>query len=128
MKTSVQRGKGGEPPASGEDRRRSGRIDLVVRVDYKTVDELFSEFARNINEGGMFVETEAPPDPGSQVALQFRIPGSDEPIQVMGRVVRASVGDRDEPPGMGIEFENLDDQSRELINQLVRSLRVGASD
>jgi hypothetical protein len=29
---------------------------------------------------------------------------------------------------MGIEFENLDAQSRELINQLVRSLRVGAGD
>jgi type IV pilus assembly protein PilZ len=100
----------------------------MVRVDYKTVDELFSEFARNINEGGMFVETEAPPEPGSAVALQFRIPGSAEPIAVMGRVVRTTAGDRDEPPGMGIEFENLDAQSRELINQLVRSLRVGAGD
>jgi type IV pilus assembly protein PilZ len=127
MKTSVQRPAGdGERP--GEERRRSNRIDLVVRVDYKTVDELFSEFARNINEGGMFVETEAPPAPGSPVALQFRIPGSDEPIQVMGRVVRASEGSLHEPPGMGIEFENLDEQSRELINQLVRSLRVGAPD
>jgi hypothetical protein len=29
---------------------------------------------------------------------------------------------------MGIEFENLDAQSRELINQLVRSLRVGSGD
>ena len=124
METRVQRS-GGERDRGGANRRRSERVGLVVRVDYKTVDELFSEFARNINEGGMFVETEAPPDPGSQVALQFRVPGSDEPIQVMGRVVRASVGDRDEPPGMGIEFENLDGQSRELINQLVRSLRVG---
>jgi len=29
---------------------------------------------------------------------------------------------------MGIEFDNLDAQSRELINQLVRGLRVGAGD
>ena len=100
----------------------------MVRVDYKTVDELFSEFARNINEGGMFVETDTPPEPGCPVALQFRIPGSAEPIAVMGRVVRISAGDREEPPGMGIEFEHLDAQSRELINQLVRSLRVGAGD
>jgi type IV pilus assembly protein PilZ len=127
MKTSLHR-----PPedlqAAGAERRRTERVDLVVRVDYKTVDELFSEFARNINEGGMFVETEAPPELGSPVALQFRIPGSEEPIQVMGRVVRATVGDHEEPPGMGIEFENLDSQSRELINQLVRSLRVGTGD
>ena len=125
MKTEVQEaGKSGS--AEGAERRRSERIDLVVRVDYKTVDELFSEFARNINEGGMFVETEAPPDLGSPVALQFRIPGSEDPIQVVGRVARVAVGDHQEPPGMGIEFENLDEQSRELINHLVRNLRVGA--
>jgi hypothetical protein len=29
---------------------------------------------------------------------------------------------------MGIEFENLDAQSRELINELVRQLRVGSRD
>jgi len=120
MKTSLHR----EP--EGAERRRSERIELVVRVDYKTVDELFSEFARNINEGGMFVETDTPADLGSPVELEFRIPGSEEPIQVLGRVVRATVGDHDDPPGMGIEFENLDAQSRELINELVRNLRVGS--
>ena len=75
MKTSVQRFH--EDRQSARERRRAERIELMVRVDYKTVDELFSEFARNINEGGMFVETETPPEPGSAVALQFRIPGSD---------------------------------------------------
>ena len=127
VKTSVHR-LNEDQKGRRSERRRAERIDLVVRVDYKTVDELFSEFARNINEGGMFVETETPPEPGSPVALQFRIPGSEEPIAVMGRVVRTSLGDLQEPPGMGIEFENLDSQSRELINQLVRSLRVGAGD
>jgi type IV pilus assembly protein PilZ len=107
------------------ERRRSNRVGLLVRVDYKTVDELFSEFARNINEGGVFVETDTPPEIGSSVALQFKIPGSQDPIQVMGRVVRVAPGDVHEPPGVGIEFEDLDDQSRNLINDLVRNLRVG---
>ena len=124
MKTTVEKAE----HASGIDRRRSERVDMVVRVDYKTVDELFSEFARNINEGGVFVETETPSEIGSSVAMQFRIPGSEEPIQVMGRVVRVTEGDRHEPPGMGIEFEDLDDQSRDLINDLVRDLRVGPTD
>ncbi|HVN39621.1 MAG TPA: TIGR02266 family protein [Myxococcota bacterium] len=121
MKTTVQRS-----APRGVERRRWERTDLVVRVDYKTVDELFSEFARNINEGGLFVETDAPPAIGASVALEFQIPGSDEPIQVMGRVVRVCDGSHQETPGMGIEFENLDTQSRDLINDLVRQLRVGA--
>jgi type IV pilus assembly protein PilZ len=124
MKTTVEQA--GQRLASEDlERRRSERTDYVVRVDYKTVDELFSEFARNINEGGLFVETERPPVVGSLVALEFQIPGGSEPIQVMGRVIRTSGGERDEPLGMGIEFENLDGQSRDLINDLVRNLRVG---
>jgi type IV pilus assembly protein PilZ len=123
MKTTVERSQSDRDPV---ERRRWDRTDLVVRVDYKTVDELFSEFARNINEGGLFVETDNPPALGTSVALQFQIPGSDEPIQVMGRVVRVCDGDHREGPGMGIEFENLDSQSRNLINELVRQLRVGS--
>ena len=50
-----------------QDRRRSARAELTVRIDYSTVDEIFSEFTRDINEGGLFIETEKPrlhlPDP-----------------------------------------------------------------
>ncbi len=124
MKMSVERCSEAAEPTGEVERRRSDRVELIVRVDYKTVDELFSEFARNINEGGLFVETDTPPEVGSSVALQFQIPGSDEPIRVMGRVVRARENDPNEVPGMGIEFENLDAQSLDLINDLVRSLKV----
>ena len=108
----------------GEERRTSSRVDLLVRVDYKTVDELFSEFARNINEGGLFVETEQPPPLGDPIALQFSIPGAAEPVQAMGRVVRVTDGSGHEPPGMGIQFDKLDGPAQELVNDLVRSLRA----
>ena len=39
----------------GAERRKTSREDLTVRVEYATVDELFSDFARNINAGGIFV-------------------------------------------------------------------------
>jgi len=109
-------------PESGPERRRSDRADVLVRVDYQTVDEIFSDFARNINEGGMFVETDRPAPVGTSVSLQFRIPGSDEPVVSRGRVVRVS-GAGEGAAGMGIEFDALDARSRTLINDLVRSLR-----
>ena len=110
------------------DRRKSQRTDLVVRVDYQTVDELFSDFARNINEGGIFVETATPHPLGTLVDLQFKLPGSDEPIRIKGTVVRLSDGEGGELPGLGIEFENLDGPTRQRINQLVRKLRAAAPD
>ena len=109
--------------AEPQERRRSARTDVVVRVDYQTVDEIFSEFARNINEGGVFVETDVPCEVGTAVSLQFKLPGSDEPIEVSGLVVRVAEAGGSEMPGMGIEFDDLGAQERELINRLVRQLR-----
>ena len=110
------------------DRRKTPRADVIVRVDYQTVDQLFSEFARNINEGGLFVETDNAPEIGTPVELQFQIPGSVDPIQVTGFVVRVTEGDAETGPGMGIEFEDLDAQAREHINELVRKLRADLSE
>jgi type IV pilus assembly protein PilZ len=107
------------------ERRKSERADLLVRVTYQTVDELFTEFARNINEGGIFIETDTPEHLGSSVALQFELPGSNEPIEVVGTVVRTSDGSEpNDPPGMGIEFGDLNAGARQQINDLVRRLRA----
>lgn len=108
-----------------QERRKTDRVGLVVRVTYQSVDELFSEFARNINEGGIFIETDSPQQPGSEVELQFKLPGSDELIQVAGTVVRSTNGGgTDDSPGMGIEFGNLNPGARQRINQLIRQLRA----
>jgi len=122
MKNNAQRALAEQGPAL--ERRRAERADLVVRVDYQTVDEFFSEFARNINEGGLFVESETPHPLGTRVDLQFQLPGSDEPAQVSGTVVRTSDGSGSEPPGMGIVFDDLDSQTRQRVNNLVRRLRT----
>jgi type IV pilus assembly protein PilZ len=102
------------------DKRRSERAPIGVRVDYATVDAFFSEFTRDINEGGLFIATEEPCPVDTVVSLQFSIPGIDEAVRTRGRVVWVAEGDA---PGMGIEFEGLDSAARARINQLVRRLR-----
>jgi uncharacterized protein (TIGR02266 family) len=104
------------------ERRRAQRAELIVRVDYATVDEIFTEFTRDINAGGLFIETDKPCPTGTEVAMHFSLPGG-EAIETVGRVVRTSVGD-DGPPGMGIEFDELDAGARVRIDELVRSLRA----
>ena len=59
------------------------RTDLLVRVDYQTVDEFFSEFARNINEGGVFVESDTPHPLGTQAGSQ-KLPLPPEPVGWVG--------------------------------------------
>ena len=119
----VDMAEGGAAGAAGDgtDRRRASRKELIGRADYSTIDEIFSEFTRDINEGGLFIETDDPCAVDPMVSLSFDLPNSDEPIQVSGRVVWV---EEDDQPGMGIEFEVLSPESSTRIDAIVRSLRT----
>jgi uncharacterized protein (TIGR02266 family) len=104
------------------DRRRSQRERVEIQVQYESVDELFTEFTRDINEGGVFVATESPLALDEPVQLTFRLPGSRQSISVTGRVVRVQ-GKDDGAPGMAVAFDSLSDRARDAIDSLVRSLR-----
>ncbi|MFO0690769.1 MAG: TIGR02266 family protein [Myxococcota bacterium] len=121
---TAERSSVGARPA---ERRRANRSALTVRIDYATVDEIFSEFTRDINEGGLFIETEKPHLPGTEVSMQFHLPGSDEVVETVGRVVRVSRGGPGVPPGMGIEFDELKPDDRRKIDRIVRALRSGGA-
>jgi len=96
---------------------------VVVRIEYSTVDALFSDFTRNINEGGIFVETEEPIPLDEKVELKLRLPSSNELVRVQGRVVRIEPATATSAGGIAVEFGQLDSHARELINAAVRRLR-----
>ncbi len=111
------------------ERRNKTRTPLKIPVDYSAVDVFFTEFSANINEGGMYIETDAPAEIGTVVQLHFRLPGLVEPVQVSGRV--AWLNEEKGPggePGMGIEFQDLPHDIRERINEVVRQLRFDKSE
>ena len=105
------------------ERRQSERQPLKVRVDYSAGAAFFGEFCANINEGGVFIETDAPSEIDTLVQLHFRVPDLDTPIQVAGRVAWISEEKEEGIPGMGIEFQELQPDVRETINELVRKLK-----
>jgi uncharacterized protein (TIGR02266 family) len=115
------------PTREPRERRRSQRATLEIPVDYSTVDAFFHEFSANINEGGLFIETDKPAEPETAVQLSFQLPGASEPVKVEGRVAWISDGTRGYPQGMGIQFQTLSSEVRERINDVVRSLRSGGS-
>ena len=106
------------------ERRRTDRAPVVVRIEYATVDALFSDFTRNINEGGIFVETEEAIPLDEKVDLKLRLPGSEEVVNAKGRVVRVEPASPSSAGGIAVEFDQLDARARELINATVRRLRT----
>lgn len=110
---------------------------MSIRIDYGTVDDFFWDFARNINEEGVFVESNKPLAVGTTVNVKFYLPNLTEPIETTGEVLWVNTAssqqtgsdpdmDEDETAGkrgMGIQFKSLDEQSKAAINSLVQELR-----
>jgi len=113
-------------PKRIKERRRQPRKPFVIGVNYQTVDEVFSDFSSNINDGGMFIETRKRHKPGASVRLEFSLPGSERPIHVWGRIVWVRTPEEagQEPPGIGVQFEDLSAEAREQINGIVKKLRA----
>lgn len=110
---------------SGAERRRSRRVDFNLLVQYRfdSFEEFKSEYAADLSEGGLFIETEEPHKVGEVIYLQFALPDGTRLIEGLGRVVRV-VPPGSEQPGMGIQFVNMDGDSQDLVQAAVRERTI----
>jgi molecular chaperone DnaK len=102
------------------DRRRFTRVplDLLIQYRFESFDAFMSEYAADVSVGGMFVRTRDPRPIGTMIYLQFTLKDGIRLIEALGKVVRVVSGG--DEPGMGIEFVNLDEDSREMVEAIVR--------
>jgi type IV pilus assembly protein PilZ len=110
--------------ASGEERRRHPRAPLQLLIQYRfdTFEEFLAEYSVDLSVGGIFIRTDKPRDEGAFVYLQFALRDGARLIEGLGKVVRVNPpGDAEQVAGMGIEFVNLDRESRDLIEEIVAS-------
>jgi uncharacterized protein (TIGR02266 family) len=108
--------------------RRFRRRLVRVLVDFHADGEPRCEYATTLGAGGLFIETEAPLPPGSQLRLRFRLPGGSTLHAIEGRVTwqhqdaQAHAGDA-RPGGMGVAFTDA-----AAAAQLARELEQLAED
>jgi uncharacterized protein (TIGR02266 family) len=101
---------------NSENRRRAPRaaVDMQVDLRFDSVQQFLSAYAGDISESGMFVRLEKPAHViGQVVALKFDA-GKDRIVQGTARVVRV------DEKGIGLQFVDLDETSRKLIEMIVR--------
>jgi uncharacterized protein (TIGR02266 family) len=110
----------GEAPA-GADKRRAPRADLHILVQFRftSFDEFLAEYATDISSGGMFLRTDQPRPEGALIYLQFALRDGSKLIEGLGKVVRVNPPGGERPAGMGVEFVNVDEDSRGLIEDIV---------
>jgi molecular chaperone DnaK len=114
------------PSVGGADDRRTGErmpVGLVVRLSYGTVDEFVDRFAVNISRGGVFIRTREPRPVGTRLALDLRLQTGETVIRGEGVVrwiqVESPTAHPPTAPGMGIQFTDLDERSRALVERMV---------
>jgi LysM repeat protein len=79
-------------------RREFPRIPCRVLVDYVVGGAAYRDCIANISEGGAFIETSNPLEPGSPITLSFSLFHDQQPIKVVGEVAWAG------PTGVGVRF------------------------
>ncbi len=107
-------------PSGDSERRRYRRAPVQFVIDYETADHFFTDVALNLSLGGIFVTTPALLPVGTRLRIHFTVPEHDGTIDGWGTVAHVHEDDSAEDPrGMGISLDPLDDGARAIIDDLV---------
>lgn len=103
------------------DKRRSVRMPVEIKVDYRSVGRFLTDYSANLSREGLFIQTCLPLEPGERVRLRLSLPEADAPFALDGVVKWTCRRDQqgDHPPGMGIEFTDVDDTLRRHVDRLL---------
>ncbi|NCA14613.1 MAG: hypothetical protein EBS89_10845, partial [Proteobacteria bacterium] len=85
---------------------------LTINKEFESVDEFIQEYITNISRTGVFIKSSSVLPVGTEVRIHFTIlMDGIETIEGTGEVVRHE----SDPPGMGVVFKELSEDSRVLI-------------
>jgi uncharacterized protein (TIGR02266 family) len=87
---------------------------IEVEVSYATESNFYVGLTGDVSEGGLFLATYRKIPVGSQLDLELWLPGGK--IEAHGIVKWVREASEGAPPGVGISFEPLDDETREKIH------------
>jgi uncharacterized protein (TIGR02266 family) len=109
--------------SDGANRRLSERSPMMVlEIKGKYYDKIFIGYAENISRSGLFFSAANPPAVGATFPVEFVLPDNRTMVQCTCRVVWQHRYETTGRPsiGVGVEFLDLDQAKRVLIDQWVK--------
>ncbi len=100
-------------------------MGLLVKLKHSDVGSFAEEFATNLSPGGMFIRSRTPQPVGTLVKFEVQIAGGVRVLRgtAVVRWVR-HVPDAEGPPGMGLQFQDLDPVTQALIDRMLELNRA----
>jgi uncharacterized protein (TIGR02266 family) len=93
--------------------------NLEVLVYTKGLDHFFAERTANISNGGLFVCTNYQTTEGEKLHIRIILSDIDSYFEVKTRVAWVCPGDGSHPAGLGLEFTELNEAQRTVIERIL---------
>jgi uncharacterized protein (TIGR02266 family) len=106
------------------------RVPVRLHVKFTQAGKAGHGTCRNLSRDGMFIETEDPPRPGTEIMLRFKLPAPSRTFSIPARVVWMCGGEESQSAitGIGAQFLEVDSSlEAALIDAVVDRLRGDAS-
>lgn len=106
---------------SAEATRQHRRASLSTEIHLESESNFYAGITNNVSEGGVFVASERLLAKGTVLDLEFSVPDGGPPVRTTGvvRWLREDLESIDGPPGMGVQFVELDDRARVRLERFV---------
>jgi uncharacterized protein (TIGR02266 family) len=103
-----------------EGRRVEERV--TINQEFESLDAFVREYVANISRSGAFLRCNEPMPVGTRVRVKFVVIDDEiENVEGEGEVVRV----QNDPPGMGVVFDRLDERSASIIARMMEKVRTG---
>jgi type IV pilus assembly protein PilZ len=106
-----------------EPNRSEPRFSVELQVNISSDSNLYVGFTENLSNAGIFVATHVLRPIGSSVEVNVRFPGRQQPVRCRGEVrwIREHSANRDAWPGMGIRFDQVDDDDKATLSEFLQT-------
>ncbi len=98
-----------------KENRKQLRKRCPLKIDFTVKDNQVKGCIHDISYSGVFIETDLPFSIGSGVAIEFSIKGLNDPMKILGEIVRKT------SRGIGVSFKNLSEVQEQIIEAFVDS-------
>src|SRR5262245_66564878 len=110
------------------DRRQYPRESIELVVRYQRLNAFFADYVKNISRGGTFVATSEPLPQDTEFVFSLAVPELEEPLQLRAKVMWTTAPEaatKQQPAGMGIQFQYRDAEERGRLERMIEQLIVG---
>jgi len=107
---------------TGTDRRKHPRINARFVVSYRVLEDTEKQHqsqTKNFSLGGMLLTTNRKFEPGTNFALEMRLPFDDRPITIVAKVLESHEVTKDLIYDTRLQFLTVDDRHVETMKQTV---------